>query len=211
MQDLILIFDITSYHVAQRNVNWHILGVLQHENKDTWEKQNGSKYFLTYCFINLLVDYLLHTAPYVIYRWRNILAIILNTSNFRSTLAAIIEVNKHDEAKSLLGICCTVVSDHTLQVSNSAKIFAYSTTLLSEVCLEPLWPSCGHGVKSTSLLGQPNGLRFCYTQSRSVKSWSSSNIVLSLLHFFPILLNLMQKIDNFVPILGRFWPYLACF
>ena len=80
-------------------------------------------------------------------------------------------------------------------------IFAHSTTPINEVCLEPLSPSCGHGVKSTFLLGQPNGLRFCYTQSRSVETRSSSNIVLSCLHFFPILLNLMQKIDYF----GEFW------
>ena len=90
-----------------------------------------------------------------------------------------------------------------------AIFFAYSTTPIDEVCLEPLSPSCGHGVKSTFLLGQPNGLRFCYTRSRSVETRSSSNIVLSCLHFFPILLNLMQKIDYFLPIQGRFWPYLA--
>ena len=57
-----------SWHVARRYVSWYFLGVLQHENKDTQEKQFGSKYFLTYCFINLLVNYLLHAAPYVIYR-----------------------------------------------------------------------------------------------------------------------------------------------
>ena len=88
-------------------------------------------------------------------------------------------------------------------------IFAHSTTPIHEVCLEPLSPSSGHGVKSTFLLGQPDRLRFCYTRSRSVETRSSSNIVLSCLHFFPILLNLMQKIDYFVPILGCFWPYLA--
>ena len=89
-------------------------------------------------------------------------------------------------------------------------IFVHFTTSFNEVCLEPLWPSCGHGVKCTFLLlGLPNGHKFCYTRSRSVETWSSSNIVLSCLHFFPILLNLMQKIDYFVPILGRFWPYLA--
>ena len=38
---------------------------------------------------------------------------------------------------------------------------------------------------------------------------SNSNIVLSYLIFFPILLNLMQKVDYFVPIFGLFWPYLA--
>ena len=89
-------------------------------------------------------------------------------------------------------------------------IFVHSTT---PVCLELLWPSCrcdqAAGVKSTFLLGQPNGLRFCYTQSRSGETKSSSNIVLSCVHFFPILLNLMQKIDCFVPILGHFLPYLA--
>ena len=88
-------------------------------------------------------------------------------------------------------------------------IFGHSTPSINEVCLEPLSPSCGHGVKSTFLLGKRDGLRFCYTQSHSVETRSSSNIVLSCLHFFPILLNLMQKIDYFVPILGCFWPYLA--
>ena len=86
-------------------------------------------------------------------------------------------------------------------------IFAHSTTPINEVCLEPLSPSCGHGVKSTFLLGQPNGLRFCYTQSRSVETRSSSNIVLSCPHFFPILLNLMQRMSN----LCHFWPFLAIF
>ena len=38
---------------------------------------------------------------------------------------------------------------------------------------------------------------------------SNSNIVLSYLIFFPILLNLMQKVYYFVPIFGIFWPYLA--
>ena len=51
-------------------------------------------------------------------------------------------------------------------------------------------------------------LRFCYTRSRSVKTRSDSNIVLSCLHFFPIMLNFMQKIDYFVPIFGPFLPYL---
>ena len=87
--------------------------------------------------------------------------------------------------------------------------FAHSKTPINQVCLKPLSSRCGHSVKSTFLLGQPNGLTFCYTKSRSVETRSSSNIVLSCLHFFPILLNLMQKIDYFVPILGRFWPYLA--
>ena len=89
-------------------------------------------------------------------------------------------------------------------------IFVHSTT---PVCLELLWPSCrcdqAAGVKSTFLLGLPNGFKFCYTRSRSVETWSSSNIVSACLHFFPILLNLMQKIDYIVPILGHSWPYLA--
>ena len=120
------------------------------------------------------------------------------------------EVSKFSEAKIFLVICCTVVSDHTQPVSIfCVTMFAHTTTPVYEVFLEPLSPSSRHGVKSTFLLGQPNGLRFCYTRSRSVETRSSSNIVLSCLHFFPILLNLMQKIDYFVPILGRFWPYLA--
>ena len=51
-------------------------------------------------------------------------------------------------------------------------IFAHSTAPIDEECLKPLspWPLTRHGVKSTFLLGQPNGLRFCYTQSRSVES-----------------------------------------
>ena len=65
-------------------------------------------------------------------------------------------------------------------------IFAHSTTPINEVCLKPLSPSCGHGVESTVLLGQLNGLKFRYTQSRSAETRSSSNIVLSCLHFFPI-------------------------
>ena len=48
-------FDVTSFHVERRNVQCYFLGVLQHENKDTREKRDGSKYFLTYYFINLLV------------------------------------------------------------------------------------------------------------------------------------------------------------
>ena len=83
-------------------------------------------------------------------------------------------------------------------------IFALSTTPINEVCLEPLSPSFRHGVESTFLLGHPNGLRFCYTLSCSVGTRSRS-----CLHFFPNLLNLMQKIDYFVSILGCFWPSLA--
>ena len=55
-------------HVARRYVNQYFQGVLQDENKDRQEKQYGSKYLLNYCFINLLVNYLLHAAPYAIYR-----------------------------------------------------------------------------------------------------------------------------------------------
>ena len=90
-------------------------------------------------------------------------------------------------------------------------IFAHSTTPINEVCLEPLSPSCGHGVKSTFLLGQPNGLRFCYTQSRSVETRSSSNIVLSCLYIFPILLNLIRQVDYIVPIFGLIWPFSSQF
>ena len=40
----------------------------------THEKNKfDSKYIPAYCSINLLVNYLLHAAPYVIYRWRNVL------------------------------------------------------------------------------------------------------------------------------------------
>ena len=49
-------------------------------------------------------------------------------------------------------------------------IFAHSITLINEVCLQLLWPSCGHGVKSTFLLGLPSGFKFCYTQSRSAET-----------------------------------------
>ena len=41
----------------------------------SWEPRHTRKtiwLFLTYCFINLLVNYLLHAAPYVIYWWRNV-------------------------------------------------------------------------------------------------------------------------------------------
>ena len=115
----------------------------------------------------------------------------------------------NNEANSLSGICCTVVSDHTWQVSNFCDNFC--SFYNNKVCLEPLWPSCGYYVKSTFLLGLPNEFKFCYTRSRSVETWSSSNIVLSCLHFFPILLNLMQKIDYFVPIFGHFWSILSQF
>ena len=106
-------FHVMSCHVAQRIVNWYFLWVLQHENRVTWEKKLRSTYFLAYCFINSLVNDLLHTAPYVIYRWRNALEKILTTSNFRSTSAVTVEVSKYIEAKNLSGICCTVVDDHT--------------------------------------------------------------------------------------------------
>ena len=41
--------------MAHCNVHWYFLGALQQEKKDTRERQLGSKYFLAYCFINLLV------------------------------------------------------------------------------------------------------------------------------------------------------------
>ena len=144
-------------------------GLLQHENKDTWEKWFGSKYFLAYCFINLLVNYLLHTAPYAIYRWHNVVEKMYTASIFRSIFAVTIEVNKYNEAKGSSGICCTVVSDHTRQVSNFCDNFTHSTTPIKRVCSETLWPSCGHGVKSTFLLGLPNEFKFCYTRNMNMK------------------------------------------
>ena len=136
----------------QRNTNWYFLGVLQHEQRHKWEKQFGSKYFLAYCFINILVNYLLPTARYV--------------------MAC--------NGKSLSGICCD-------------NICSFYTTYIIEACLEPFWPSCGHVVKSTLLLGLPNEFKFCYTQSHFVETRNSSNIVLSYFHSYPLLMILMQK------------------
>ena len=59
---------VTSCRVAQRNVNKYFLGALQHENKVTKEKQFGSKYLSAFCFINLLINHLLHIAPCVTYQ-----------------------------------------------------------------------------------------------------------------------------------------------
>ena len=166
--------------------------VLQHEKKVQREKQSGSIYFLAYCFINLLVNNLFHTAPSVICQWRNALEKISTTSHFRSTFAVTIEVIKYNEPENVSGICCTAVGDHVLQALNFCDNFC-SFCITYEVYLEPLWPSCGHCVSSNVLRGQPNGFKFCYTRSNSVETWSSSNIVFSWLHFFPILLNLMWK------------------
>ena len=108
---------------------------------------------------------------YVIYQWPTVLEKILTTSKFRSTFAVINEVNKHNEAKKLSGICCTVVSDHTQQTPCFCEIFCLFCNTINEVCLEPLWPSCGHGVNSILLLGLPNGFMFCYLRCRSVETW----------------------------------------
>ena len=51
-----------------------------------------------------------------------------------------------------------------------------------------------------------NEFKFCYTQSRSVGTWSSSNIVSTWLQFFSISLNLMPKIDYNVQLLGCLKP-----
>ena len=48
MQGLIYIFDVTTRHVAQRNFTWYFLGVLQHENKVTREKQYEILYYIDY-------------------------------------------------------------------------------------------------------------------------------------------------------------------
>ena len=92
-----------------------------------------------------------------------------------TTFAVSIEISKYSEAKKFSGICSTVFSDHTQQVSIfCVRTFAFSTTPINEVCLEPLSPSCRHGVKSAFLLGQPNGHRFSYIRSRYVETSSSS-------------------------------------
>ena len=76
-----------------------------------------------------------------------------------------------------------------------ATIFAHFATPINEVCLEPLWPSCGHDANSTFLQGLPYGFKFCYTRSRSVKTWGSSIFFLNVFKFcdMSILLNLMQQ------------------
>ena len=117
-----------------------------------------------------------------------------------------IEVNKYNEAKSLSGICCTVVSDHTRQVSNFCDNFTRSITPIKRVCSEALWPSCGHGVKSTFLLGLPNEFKFCYTRNMNMKQ-------LKYCFIFPPFLSNFAEFDAenwlFCANFGPFWPYLA--
>ena len=100
----------------------------------------------------------------------------LDYINFGSTIAVSIEVNKYSEARYVVLLLVTTLGKFQFYV----RIFAHSTTPINEVCLEPLSPSCRHGVKSVFLLGQPNGLRFSYIRSRSVETRSSSSI----LHFW---------------------------
>ena len=58
-----------------------------------------------------------------------------------------IEVNKYYEVKYLSGIRFTTLSKFHFFVS----IFVGSATFIYEVCLEPLWPNCGHSVNSALL------------------------------------------------------------
>ena len=158
MQNLILFFDVKSCHEARRNINWYFLEVLQRENKVKWEKPFGSKYFLAYCFIKLLVNYLLPHGTLCHLSmtqrsWEN-----LDHIKFKVTIHCDYWGKKIQWGKKsfrdMLYCCWWPQSESsTLQW----LFFAHSGTPISEVCLEPLWPSCGHGVKSTFLLGRPNG------------------------------------------------------
>ena len=145
---------------ATCNVNRDFLGILQHENKDTQGKQFCSKYFPAYCFINLLVNYLLHTA---LKFWKSGLYQILG-----QRLLWLLRWKNKMRPKVYQGyvllLSVTKLSKFQIFVTN----FAHSTTPINKVCLEPLWPSCGHGVKSTFLLGLPNGLKFWYTYGKWV-------------------------------------------
>ena len=161
-----------SYHVAQRYVNWYFLGGIAAWEQSHMRKQFGTEYFLAWCFINWLVNHSLHTSPYVIYWWRNVLEKLSSTSNFRSIYAVTIELGKQIQwsQKFIQGyvslLLVTTLSKFQFFVTN----FAHSATHINEVCLKPLWPSCIHGVNSTSLMGQQNKFKFRYTQSRSVKT-----------------------------------------
>ena len=152
MQNLISIFDVKSCHEAPRNINWYFREVLQHENKVEWEKQIGSKYFLAYCFIKLLVNYLLPHGTLCHLSmtqrsWEN-----LDHIKFKVTFPCDYWGKK--SFRDMLSCCWW---PHSASFTFQWLFFAHSVTPISEVCLEPLWPSCGHGVNSTFLLGRPNG------------------------------------------------------
>ena len=157
MQDLISIFDVTSRHLAQHNVNWYFLVALQHENKDKREKQFGSKYFPAYCFINLLLNYLLHAAPYVIYRSR------LHQILGQISLCLLRNANTV-RPKNFQGYVVLLLVTTLGNFQIFVAIFAHPATPINEAYLEPLWPSGGHGANRASQLALPHGLRFCYTQ-----------------------------------------------
>ena len=104
---------------------------------------------------------------------------IQTTSNFRSTFAVTIEVNKYNEAKSL-----SRIGNFQIFVT----FFAHSTTTpINIVCLDPLRPSCGHCVKSTFLLRQPNEFKF------KLKHEAIQYLCLFKFCDFTILMNLIQK------------------
>ena len=88
-----------------------------------------------------------------------------------------IEVSKLIGAKDLLGYVVLLLVTTLAKFQFFVTIFAHSTTPIDEVWLEPLSPSCRHGVKSTFLLGHTNGLRFCYTRSCSVETRSKTQIL----------------------------------
>ena len=79
----------------------------------------SSKYFLTYCFISSSANILLHTALYVIYLWHNFPA-------WENVDIIKLQVNSRCDYWGKLvqwavkwpGICCTVVSDRTRQISS---------------------------------------------------------------------------------------------
>ena len=80
------------------------------------------------------------------------------------------------------------------------KVFVAFFLILQNLLMMYLWGHCDLAADMVWV---------CYTRSRSVKSWGSSNIVLFWLHFFPNLPTLMRKIDFFLPF--AMGPFLALF
>ena len=76
----------------------------------------------------------------------------LDYVKFWSTFASSIEVSKFSEAKIFLVICCTVVSDHTQQVSILRDHFLL---ILQHLLMRYVWNHC-HQAADMVQIGPPS-------------------------------------------------------
>ena len=121
------------------------------------------------------------------------------------------EVNNYNQTKSITVICCTVVREWPHP--ESFKFLWQFLLILQHLLMRYVWNHCDQAADMVWIApfcwDYQMDLSFAIHKAALLKLEGSSHIVSYWHHFFPILLNLMQKIEYFVPYLGHYWPYLA--